>query len=72
MSNRVQMNEDRKIYTVSELTRIIKLAIEDAVPRCWLVGEFSNLIVVNKFCITIHMIIDDVVEFTYLRDRAPV
>ncbi|MBM3253938.1 MAG: exodeoxyribonuclease VII large subunit, partial [Candidatus Omnitrophica bacterium] len=34
---------DRKIYTVSELTRNIKLLLEEEFPQVWVEGEISNL-----------------------------
>ncbi|OGS18131.1 MAG: exodeoxyribonuclease VII large subunit [Elusimicrobia bacterium RIFOXYA2_FULL_50_26] len=34
--------EGRKIYTVSELNREIKVILEDAYPAIWLEGEISN------------------------------
>jgi exodeoxyribonuclease VII large subunit len=36
------MDDGRKIYTVSELNREIKVVLEDAYPEIWLEGEISN------------------------------
>ena len=35
--------EERTVYTVSELTRDIKFALEDTFPKVWVEGEASNL-----------------------------
>lgn len=35
-------NDGRKIYTVSELNREIKVVLEDSYPDIWLEGEISN------------------------------
>jgi exodeoxyribonuclease VII large subunit len=37
------MAEERKVYTVSELTRRIKAALESAIGEVWIEGEVSNL-----------------------------
>ncbi len=37
------MNEERPVYTVSELTRSIKSILEKAFPQVWVEGEVSNL-----------------------------
>lgn len=34
---------ERRVYTVSEVTREIKLALEDGFPTMWVEGEVSNL-----------------------------
>jgi exodeoxyribonuclease VII large subunit len=34
--------EREKVYTVTELTRIIKLELETSFPRVWVMGEVSN------------------------------
>jgi len=33
---------DQKVYSVSEITRIVKLLIEENIPTIWLEGEISN------------------------------
>jgi len=35
-------NDGRKIYTVSELNREIRVVMEDTWPDIWLEGEVSN------------------------------
>ena len=39
----VTASETRKIYRVSELTRLIKVAIENEFGNVWIEGEVSNL-----------------------------
>ncbi|MBN1621328.1 MAG: exodeoxyribonuclease VII large subunit [Endomicrobiales bacterium] len=37
------MDKGRKIYTITELNREIKIILEDAYPSIWVEGEISNL-----------------------------
>jgi exodeoxyribonuclease VII large subunit len=37
------MDDARKIFTVTELNREIKLILENAYPKVWLEGEISNI-----------------------------
>lgn len=38
------MNEEKHIYTVSEITRCMRVIIEDSFPAVWVEGEISNFI----------------------------
>lgn len=38
------MNERRKIYTVAELTRLIKVMLENEIGTVWVEGEISNFL----------------------------
>src|SRR3989338_1583151 len=42
------MNQEREVYTVSELTRAIKFVLEEDFPEVWVEGEISNFRVPNS------------------------
>src|SRR3989344_794978 len=42
------MEQEREVYTVSELTRAIKFVLEDDFPEVWVEGEISNFRVPNS------------------------
>lgn len=39
----MEVNKERAVYTVSELTRDIRSILEEALPKVWVEGEVSNL-----------------------------
>jgi len=39
-----EIKAEKKIYTVSELTRYIRAVLEDTFPRVWVEGEVSNFV----------------------------
>ena len=36
--------KDKRIYTVSELTKFVRVTLEDALPSIWVEGEISNFV----------------------------
>jgi len=36
--------KDKRIYTVSELTKVVRVTLEDALPSIWVEGEISNFV----------------------------
>ncbi|MFC1498849.1 exodeoxyribonuclease VII large subunit [Verrucomicrobiota bacterium] len=44
MTKVISKDSDRKVYTVVELTRLIKAALEEKIGKVWVEGELSNVI----------------------------
>ena len=38
------MSDEKRIYTVSEITRCMRVIVEDSFPAVWIEGEISNFI----------------------------